>query len=498
MVAPVRTLTVVCMLLAGNATAQPWLHLDPWTIRGRVEFMTEWERDSQGFPWNASSQSAADHSRLMLDLSSGKTHYGTLYLKSSAMWRGAREGDEQKRLRLEQGDYLFGRRQGLIDCSVRGFANERRFFAHDMIAPLIEDDGVESGQSRGARADVSVGGRLDLSLLHSRFGRESGPGDPRRMSYARTAFSSRWLCASLSYLLDDPGAQTAQTQAAFKSEVSTAYRRAFLVLSYEQSASRPHGVFFPNGHFDWERLTGDGFSSVLPNGAAALAECRVSPIPVGHSGDLKLVWRYSAIGEDYRDDHAAQRPGEVAQTAAAYFTAKSVNLGGRIRYLNAVRFGAEDEERNAGEGGVWGRLRDGIDFLVRGRIDHIDHRFTPDSRSNFVHAGFHYRIREVYTGAHVMWKDVDTIYSQRLFAWDGKLALSPDWGFHWRLMTRGDVDIGKAVFMRLEYRPNDQIFLTFDYGRSAIGDGPFLLEDRDVAQTPWSTALYVVSLRGDF
>ena len=81
---------------------------------------------------------------------------------------------------------------------------------------------------------------------------------------------------------------------------------------------------------------------------------------------------------------------------------------------------------------------------------------------------------------------------------DGKLVLSPNWGVHWWLAGGRDFDVNETIFARLEYRPSNRIFLTFGYGWSFVGDGPFLLEDPDFNLSGQESAVYTVTVRGDF
>ena len=61
-----------------------------------------------------------------------------------------------------------------------------------------------------------------------------------------------------------------------------------------------------------------------------------------------------------------------------------------------------------------------------------------------------------------------------------------------------DFDVNETIFARLEYRPSNRIFLTFGYGHSFVGDGPFLLEDPDFNLSGLESAVYTVTVRGDF
>ena len=66
------------------------------------------------------------------------------------------------------------------------------------------------------------------------------------------------------------------------------------------------------------------------------------------------------------------------------------------------------------------------------------------------------------------------------------------------IVTDETLGMGEQPFLRLEYRPNNRLYMVASYGRQNIGDGPFVVEDRDVGLSRANDALYRLMLRGDF
>jgi hypothetical protein len=158
----------------------------------------------------------------------------------------------------------------------------------------------------------------------------------------------------------------------------------------------------------------------------------------------------------------------------------------------------ETEENDAVEASAWAALKNNMECFLRAGVGRIDDGFVYDTKKNYVHGAVRYRVTRFMTGVHVMWNDLDTVYSERRFAWDGKLAINPNWGFHWRMLLRRDYQVGQSALFRLEYRPDQRIFAYVGYGRDYYGNNPFVLEDRDIGLTREPVGQWVVMLRGDF
>jgi hypothetical protein len=427
----------------------------------------------------------------MIDLTSA-SHYGDFYVKGAAFWDDTRPGDVQKRVRFEQADYYWSQDVGKLVYSFRAFANERRFFVEDRIAPLIRDDHV-TGDNRGARVDI-VWNQLSANALYSVLGDDV---DSRKVALVRAQHNSRFVNAVVSYLFDEAGVDVPRSRAIVKAELASGYKWAHALAAYEQAGTRRGGAFVPGGRFDWDAYAVDDLTAGLPDEAALFTELRISPIDLAGRANLKLVYAYRTIGSQFVNDLGVRRGAELDHTAAAYVQAKSVDLNGRLLWTVSERFDNENEDRIRVEASAWGVTRNGLWILARAAIDKIEDAAGDDDH-NVVHLGLERRIKEVRSGAHIMWKDLDTEYSSRLFAWDAKFPLSPNWGLYWRAIIGSDFDVADAMYVRLSYRPNNHIFATFGYGRDDIGDAPYLIEDRDVDLARASSAVYVISIRGDF
>lgn len=491
------SILVLLVALAPPAVrAQEAARLGNVEFGGRFEYQLLLDEQSNPYPWNATTQAAIDRTRLMLDLKALETRYGSLYLKGAGYWGFVGDHDTQKRFRFEQGDYLWSQKLETWDYGIRLFANERRFFVCDFTTPLIDDDRAgESGDNRGARVDIKTRSGFDITGLYSLFGDD--PGDARSASYLKALYSHRLASFSASYLMDDPGVHGPLNHALIKTELSSAWKLAFVSVSYQQSGYEDSGFFLPGGSFDWGAYDGTNFSQVLPRGGAAFAEVRLRSIPVTDAGRLGVVWKYEAIGEEFVSDLGLPGGSQVGQTAAAYFLATDVSVSGRLLYHKSARSVLENEERDFVEAGAWTALKNGMECFLRGGVGRIDEQ-PIETKKNYVHGAVRYRIKKLHTGAHIMWKDLDTVYSERLFAWDGKMVITPDWGLHWRFLLSRDFTVSQATFFRLEYRPSNRIFAYVGYGRSYFGDDPFVLEDRDLGVLRSGSSQWVITLRGDF
>ena len=469
----------------------------PLVLGGRFEYLLLLDEQANPYPWNAATHSATDRSRLMLDLDISGTRYGSLYAKGAAAWTMVGEDDTQKRLLFEQGDYLWRQDLKTWMYSIRFFASERRFFAFDWTAPLLDDDRAgEAGENRGVRVDGAVGEKLRVTGLYSGLGEDAD--ESRTVSYLKAFFSHRIASLSASYLLDDPRTYDTRSHAIVKAELTSAYRRAFAVLSYEQSGFEDSGWFFPGGSFDWGGYDGTNFSAVLPRGGATFAEVRVSSLALKDQGDVDLVWRYDAVGEEFVNDLGSAGSSGVGQTAGAYFVAKDVSVNAKVLYHSSARSALENEERKWFDAGVWAALKNGTDFLLRGAVGKIDDGSASPTRKNFVHGALQHETNRMRMGVHAMWNDLDTGYFGEKFAWDGKLAITPEWGFHWRFLMSRDYAVGRTAFFRLEFRPSNRLFACVGYGPSYLGDDPFLLEDREIGLLREGASGYTISMRGDF
>jgi hypothetical protein len=489
---------ILLLISFGWARAQSQDALRPGDFKfgGRFEYQLLLDEQSYPYPWNATTQAAVDRTRLMLDLKALETRYGSLYLKGAGYWGFVSNDDVEKRFRFEQGDYLWERNLEKWNYGISMFASERRFFVYDFTAPLIDDDRAgESGGNRGARVDIKTQSGFDITGLYSLQGDD--PGRSRSIAYLKGLYWHRLASFSASYLFDNPGVHGPQNHAVIKTELSSVWKLAFASISYQQSGYEDSGLFFPSGSFDWGAYDGTNFSQVLPSGGAAFAEFRFRSIRVTDAGRLNFVWKYDAVRENFVSDLGMTGGSRVGQTAAAYFLATDVSASGRLLYHKSVRSVLESEERDLLEASARTALRNGMELFLRGGVGQIDEQ-PFDTKKNYIHGMVRYGIKNLDTGAHIMWNDLGTIYSERRFAWDGKMVLTPDWGLHWRFLLTRDFTIGQSTFFRLEYRPSNRIFAYLGYGRTYFGDDRFVLEDRDLAVLRSGSSQWVITLRGDF
>ncbi|UCH82661.1 MAG: hypothetical protein JSW50_09255 [Candidatus Latescibacterota bacterium] len=464
---------------------------------GRFEFRLQLDEQSNPFPWNASTHAATDLSRFMVDFRALTKRYGSLYLKGAAFWGLVGSDDTRKRFRFEQGDYLWAHDLTHFGYSVRIFANERRFFVSDLIAPLIADDlAGETGANGGVRIDAATNNGWDATALYSLLADDVDTAPA--VSYLRAAFSRRLGTISASYLIETPGSRGVDNHAIVKAELITGYKNAFVVLAYQQSGYRESGWFFPSGKWNWGEYDGTNFSAVLPAGGAAFGEARLTSLRWNGVGSFRLVWRYEAVREEFVNHLGLPGTSRVGHTGGAYFVAEKASLNARLRYIKGTRSVLETEDNDAVEASAWAALKNNMECFLRGGLGRIDDGFIYDTKKNYIHAAVRYRVTRFLAGAHVMWKDLETVYSERRFAFDGKLAINPNWGFHWRFIMRKDFQVGQASIFRIEFRPNQRIFAYLGYGREYYGDNPFVLEDRDIGLTRSLAGRWVVMLRGDF
>lgn len=469
----------------------------PFTLGARLEYALSLDEKPDPYAWNAATHAASDRTRIMLDAKALGMRYGSFYVKGAAEWTMVGEDDVRDRFRFEQADYLWDRRLERWSYALRLFANERRFFVAEWTPALIDDDRAGAlDENLGARADAVVRDRLRLTGLFSIVG--DGGEESRSASYVRALFSHRLACLSASYLLEDPGASGLQNRAVVKAELASAYKKLFAAVSYEQAERRDSGWFFPGGSFDWDAYDGSNFSDALPPGGAAFAEVRVSSVPLPAPGAIDLVWRYDAVREEFADVIGAAGPSRTAHEAGVYFAATDVSLDGNVLYRSRNRSVVEDEQSDWVEAQLRAAASGGAEGFLRGGWGKIRDEMVFDTRENFVHAAVAYRTRRLRAGAHAAWSDLETIYSARRYAIDGKLVITPAWGFHWRVLLGRDYAVGQTAAFRIEFRPNNRIFAYLGYGQPYLGDDPFVLEDHERGLLRGVFSQYTLVVRGDF
>ncbi len=468
----------------------------PVEIGGRFLYDVRVSRQGVRFPWNYTSSAVSDRTRLMLDLRMGNADFGELYLKGAALQRTDLGPRGERRFDFEQGDYFWQDKGERTRIGVRLFANERRFFTHALIAPIVEDDRVKgSGKNRGARVDGDFFKRLSITGLYSTLGDDFDDGS--RIAYLRTAFAHDHFAISTAYLHEDRPVSGLPDLAVFKTELTGYYKRASLLLSYEQSGFG-RGFFFPKDRFHFDRFVGDNFSTVLPNAGAFFAEARLVALPVRKLGIVNLIHRYFAVREAFNSGLVGNESGSVGYTTGAYFTADSISVNGRMVYTKRVRSAFETESEEKVEASIWAALENGSEVFIRGGIGRTSDAFPFEIEENFIHTALKYRLKKLQSGVHFMLKDIDTIFSEQRVAWESRVAFRGNIAISWRTIFTKNFTTNDAVHARLEYRPSSHLFFAVSYGRAFIGDDPFLLEDPDISIIGTDTPIYGFCVRGDF
>lgn len=483
------------LCLASTSSALELEKPVPIEIGGRFTYGMHIQRDAIEFPWNLSTNSFDDPTRLMFDLSVGKGRMGLLYLKGAALWKADDEESGGKRFHFEQGDYFREEGGARARVRLRLYANERRLFTHSLIASLLDDDRMEGdGENLGARADGAFLGRFGVTALYSALGSETDRSE--KIAYMRADYSHNHFGLAAAYAHRSGPEENLPDRAVLQTELSAYYKRASLLVSYEQSG-RGDGLFFPSARFHLDAFEADNFHGVLPDEGAFFAEARLASLPVQQLGALSLVYRYSAVKRSFEGMFGGE-PGSAGYSTGAYFLANDVSLNGRLVYNRRVRFGWENETDENVEASVWAQLKNSSEAFLRGRVGETTGPLSLEDRDNFIHGAWIYQKDKLRTGAHFMLKDLDTIFSERRYAWDCKLSFSGDMAVYWRALIAHNDSPSDALYARFEYRPNPRLFLTVGYGRHIFGDDPFLLEDADIATLREVTPRYTFSIRGDF
>ncbi len=487
------------LIAACTAAGSHAVQLDkpiPIEIGGRFTYGASVRRDAVEFPWNIVSNTTDDPTRLMLDITAGRGQTGTLYLKGAALWEPEDEESGGKRVHFEQGDYFWRGANDRSQLFLRLYANERRSFTHALIAPLLDDDRMEGGgDNLGARMDGSLFDAFGVTALYSVLGHE--PDRSGKIAYVRTAYNHGRFAVSTAYMHESRPEVDLPDQAVFKTELCTYYKRASLIVSYEQSG-RGNGLFFPSGRFHFDTFVGDNFSRVLPDEGALFAEARLASMPVKEWGTLSIVHRYFALKRSFAGRFAEAGSGTYGYSTGAYFLANEISLNGRLVYGKRLRSAWENETQENVEASVWVQLQNGSEVFLRGGVGETTGPFPFMDRNNFIHGAWQHAKGKLRTGVHFMLKDLDTIFSEERFAWDCKLSFGGSMAVYWRAVIAHNAEPMDAIYGRFEYRPSRRLFLTAGYGRSIFGDDPFLLEDADIHALSEVTPQYTFSIRGDF
>jgi hypothetical protein len=301
----------------------------------------------------------------------------------------------------------------------------------------------------------------------------------------------------VSYLVDELPDDSLDVHAVLKGELTGFYRKATVVVSYLQSGA-DDGVFLPEGSFDWDGYVGGNFSESLPDAAAAFAELRLADLSLRDWGRVDIVHRYHAAGPEFVNRLSGMRPGEVSNTAGLFVRHRTLAIDGRLVYRKRVRhrFISLTTEHLEAHARVF--LNDGSEVYVRGAVGHRDEPGDVRTNDNFIHAALHRSMGRLEAGAHVMARDIEDGDFQRRFGLEARINWNARTSVYVRLISTEDATSHDAAFCQLEVRPARHVFATIGYGRRAIGDGPYVVEDLDLGDTGDIESVYTFSVRGDF
>lgn len=513
-----RNLSIIfaAALVLGPAAAESLTTPDvpPLEVGGRVEFGVKADRESFSFPWDYSSRSLGDRSRLMFDLFSNADRHGLgeLYLKGAAVWAAPRGETRDARFVFEQADYFLSRARSQL----RVFVNERRYFTGEPSSPLLDDDLVARRASRdgalpraepnyGLRLDRDFGESLHACAIWSALG--DAWEDARKFTYLRVGWWGRFYQLSAAYLLDSSEPDSLNNHALVKSEASLFYKKLSAVLSYTQSGFSDKTAFFPSGRADWGGFDGGNLRATLPPQGAAFAEFRAAEIPVGKKVEVTAVHRYRTLGSEFVNDLGTLRRDDVTQSSGLYFSARDVALDGRLVYSKSSQTATSSQtmqsnlpagENERLEASVRGFLNNGSELFLRAALTETREKERATTKENFVYGALRRTGRKIESGFHVMALDIDQAQWRRRFALETRMNLTTEIAAYGRVVIDDAENNWDALYLRLELRPTGHVFATLEYGRDFVGDGPFLLEDPDIGRSGGADAVYALTLRGDF
>ncbi|MCK4774728.1 MAG: hypothetical protein KAT30_08075, partial [Candidatus Krumholzibacteria bacterium] len=453
--------------------------------------------ESAGFPWDYGSGSIDDRTRLMLDLFAGRKKYGELYLKAAALWSAPRTDNNEIEVEFEQGDYLWSNNSPRLDFDLRLYANERRYFTGDLSGSILDDDLVSLHQNHyGLRHDGTAG-----DFLWSAQGAVLGDtwDQSRKLYHLRAGWLGSVVQLSASYLNSAPAVDSLDNHAVIKGELSAVYKRAGLVAAYALSGFDDSAIFLPSANGDgsvgaWP----DNEHGLAPQAGAVFLEARLSKIPLGKSGLWSFVGRYDAAGDEFLNDLGTLRRGETIGKAAVYYAASKVCVNGALVYTYYRRTRFDDKKRNQLEARVQGLLANGGQFVLRSAWAETDDELGIKTQNEFIHAALKRHGKKIYSALHLMTVDFSGSGPPR----DDRLGVETRFNFtasvalYGRLIMSQRVTSRDAVYWRFELRPTENVFVSFGYGRSWVGDDPFLLEDTDIGQRNGVEPVYFVTVRG--
>ncbi len=468
-------------------------------LSGRFEYTAEIARNTELDGWDYDSTSPADASRLMLNLGTDINHFGRLYLKGSTPRRKEISKSGSKFFEIEQGDVEWKRERGGYELIAGLFKTERRYFTGAMVAPLMQDDMVDDYRDHfGLRVDASRERNVFLTTVLSSLGEVWN--ESRKVFFTRTGLDTRLFLLSFSYLYEGSGRGEVLKHAVFKSELTWFYKRAALIMSFEQSGSGKNGLIFPKSDFHFDKFLGDNFSSALPRSGAFFSELRIRSIPLKSAAIVDIVHSYFAVGPRFESNLGSRGSDKVGYVFGAYAKSREKALDARIQIGKSVRSTFENERTEFMEGSIRGDFIGGVELGLRGGMTKTTVAGAFVSRQNRLLGTVAFRGKKMRNEIHAMMKNIDTDFRENSFAWSSRYFFNPDFAVNLRTVLSERINIADAVFARLEFRPAPRFYAYLSYGRKYIGDAPVLLEDFDVYSShhDHGSGVYTISVRGDF
>lgn len=459
----------------------------PVAVRARLDIRVVSDEASLP-PGDILSRSPADLSRFMADATVGNSAMGRAYIKGAASWSETDDALGRVAFRVEQGEYHYAWRDApRVGVELRAFGDERRFFTGELGTALVEDDEAERFEHRiGARID---GARRAAGVSYLAAGLDDGVA-VRVLQMGTARVAGRHAFASFSYLHNAP--ERGDDHAIAKAEAAAHVSRATAVLSYEQ-AGFGSGAFLPSGSWEsWEA----GYDGAAPDNSATFAELRASRIAIGSGGWIAAAARYSLVGAEYVDDLSARRPGTETREAWLDWSHRRYAVDTRLEFRDESRFRTLDASRRSLAATTRAFLRDNYDALIRGGLLRSETTFVSRDAEGFVHVGFGRSLQRFSGRVHAMVDHIGTESVASAGA-EARVNWSATGALYARWIVRDAAPRTQSVYARLEFRPTRRTWFTIGYGRDAVGDGPYFLEDSDLPPTPDSDDVFTLIVRGD-
>jgi hypothetical protein len=475
-------------VLVASATAHAAGVRAPFPVAVRARLDVRVLASETAGEWSVTSRAPSDESRFMLDLTAGNAATGVLYVKGASSWSEADDALGRVEFRLAQGDYRYGLTgSDSARADARLFGDERRFFTHEMGAPVVEDDVVDDFEHRlGGRFDARLG---DARVTYWMAALDDG-GERRSNQYASLRLASAPVFAGVSYLHDAPDA--GENHAVAKAELAGHYRRATAIASFEASASGD-GAPFPST--EWDGFDAGDYSGTSPSNAASYFELRARRLRLGEVHLFDAAYAYQAIGADYVNDLTRRVPGSVVHRAWVDWAHRHYALDARLSAHRAEETVLASRERSGIDLTARARMADNAEWLVRGGIERVE-LAAGDETGGFTHVAYTRELREFLGGIHALVEDVGV---------DARVAAGAEVRFNWsatgavsgRWIVSDDFGGSDAVWVRVEFRPTRRAWLTLAYGRETRGDDAYFLEDRDALPAEDAGGVVTLSVRGD-